>query len=779
MKPAPGGFEYPFELENRIVEDLRRREEERLRLIVEEEERQRQEEERLRLIAEEDERRRQEEERLRLVAEEEERRRQEEERLHLIEEKSVGKWLAEVCGAGFAEGGEAFRALYESRFADQQYNELEQLRTLTPDTFQVILEQVVPTDMAKHREMISGPLEAFWAAEQQAEIERLRRDAEGHFDEGNRRRSRREYGAAIDALEAGLSLDFQSDELRGRLEASLSSARSDLAAQESARTEARAHASHAEACMSSHDYRGAVESYQAAVALDVNDGSLAHGYHSGAESARAALSAALDAAHAKLAEGRSAVAAGHWQIGIDCFNAGLSLDGMDDEELRSSLRAAIAFAEEERRDAERLQAEQKRVDGLKKRVDGLKKKIADIEGTNHWMESQNDPQYSAIIESNKRDIAKLRAEIAKLLAEIDGTPPPRFHGQESPPVHHGIGSGGMGGGAISAEAQAKITKLKRRIAGDQANIDLLESMGEDTQVLKAGLQKLKQDLEQEEHRVHTGGSQAYQAPVVGMPTGDLAGGPPAYQAPAASPPHYQAPVASPPQYPAAGVGGGPPAYQYQAPMVPVPVPSPVPSPVPAPAPLSSQDQTHQMLGVEQVKSSGSSGLSAEMLSRRLETTFGLRVTPEDLVRVVGACSSASDRKSACFDLTALCCPAAAGGRGGGGGGGGMSFFGRRFAGTTYHHPTRWHVVLPNLTSKLVTNVGKGRTRMSCLHTTRVRALSDGAWTEETKRIFCDHVDVPRSIASQTALATASCDSTYSRHLSIASPHPVRPASTIA
>eukprot|EP01043_Picozoa_sp_COSAG02_P024010 COSAG02_NODE_1299_length_13382_cov_14.723858_3_plen_327_part_00 len=215
------------------------------------------------------------------------------------------------------------------------------------------------------------------------------------------------------------------------------------------------------------------------------------------------------------------------------------------------------------------------------------------------------------------------------------------------PVQHGMGSGGMGGGAISAEAQARIERLKRRIAGDQANIDLLESMGEDTQVLKAGLQKLKQDLEQEEHRVHRErGSQAYQAPVVGMPTGDLAGGPPAYQAPAASPPHYQAPVASPPQYPAAGGGGGPPAYQYQAPMVPVPAPSPVPvarAPSPAPA-LSGRDETIWMLGVEMLSRSGSSGLSAEMLSSRLETICGVRVTPEDLVRVgvVGACSSASD-----------------------------------------------------------------------------------------------------------------------------------------
>ena len=114
-----------------------------------------------------------------------------------------------------------------------------------------------------------------------AACDAAREAAEAHLAEGIQRLSSREYGEAIESLEAGLSEDAQSDELRGRLEASLSSARSGLDAQESARTEARTHASRAEACMASHDYKGAIVSYEAAVALGVNDSALASSYQSG------------------------------------------------------------------------------------------------------------------------------------------------------------------------------------------------------------------------------------------------------------------------------------------------------------------------------------------------------------------------------------------------------------------------------------------------------------------------------------------------------------------
>ena len=91
-----------------------------------------------------------------------------------IEEKSLGKWLAETCGAGLAEGGEAFRALYESRFKDYEIHDFNQLKSMAPDAVQVVLDQVVPPEMAEHRELIKGPMEAIWAAER-AEVERRER----------------------------------------------------------------------------------------------------------------------------------------------------------------------------------------------------------------------------------------------------------------------------------------------------------------------------------------------------------------------------------------------------------------------------------------------------------------------------------------------------------------------------------------------------------------------------------------------------------------------------
>ena len=80
--------------------------------------------------------------------------------------------------------------------------------------------------------------------------------------------------------------------------------------------------------MGSHDYTGAITAYEAALALDVNDESLTSSYRSGSESARASLSAALEAARAHLADGESAVAGKDWETGIECFSAGLSIDGM-------------------------------------------------------------------------------------------------------------------------------------------------------------------------------------------------------------------------------------------------------------------------------------------------------------------------------------------------------------------------------------------------------------------------------------------------------------------
>ena len=66
------------------------------------------------------------------------------------------------------------------------------------------------------------------------------------------------------------------------------------------------------------------------------------------------------------------------------------------------------------------------------------------------------------------------------------------------------------------------------------------------------------------------------------------------------------------------------------------VPVPVPEPAPVPTPLSDFHVMVRPLGVEQVERMGAMGISAAMLSRRLEQFFGLKVEPEDLIHVVGA-----------------------------------------------------------------------------------------------------------------------------------------------
>ena len=79
--------------------------------------------------------------------------------------------------------------------------------------------------------------------------------------------SSRRYESAISSLESALSLDVQDESLKAKVEELLLLARSGLAAQESARAEAASYAATGEACMSSHDYVGAIDAYDLALSL--------------------------------------------------------------------------------------------------------------------------------------------------------------------------------------------------------------------------------------------------------------------------------------------------------------------------------------------------------------------------------------------------------------------------------------------------------------------------------------------------------------------------------
>lgn len=186
--------------------------------------------------------------------------------------------------------------------------------------------------------------------------------AEAHLVEATSLTSSRDYVKAVGVVQAALQLDAQSDDLTGRLQASLAAAEAALAEVEAAKEEAAGFVSTGQSCMSSHDYNGAIAAYEAAIALDVNDNELAGSFQAGLTVARAALAAAVETARGRLADGESSVSVEDWEVAIESFRAGLAVQGTHDEELTASLRTALQGAESSKaaRDAAAAAAEAER-----------------------------------------------------------------------------------------------------------------------------------------------------------------------------------------------------------------------------------------------------------------------------------------------------------------------------------------------------------------------------------------------------------------------------------
>jgi tetratricopeptide (TPR) repeat protein len=207
------------------------------------------------------------------------------------------------------------------------------------------------------------------------EVGRAARDearaaAEKHHGDGEGHYASRDYPASISCFEAALSLDTQSDGLRERLAASLALANAGLSAQNDARVEASALAKQAEQSMLTKDHTAAIQAYEAAVKLDVNDPALTECYRALVAETEAALAAAREVARAKLVEGHRALAAvepegKHWEAAMDCYASGLSVQGIQDEELTAALQEALASTEAGRaaRDEARAAAEKHHGDG--------------------------------------------------------------------------------------------------------------------------------------------------------------------------------------------------------------------------------------------------------------------------------------------------------------------------------------------------------------------------------------------------------------------------------
>ena len=102
--------------------------------------------------------------------------------------------------------------------------------------------------------------------------------------------------------------------------------------------------------MSSHDYVGAIDAYDAALSLDVIDSALTAKYQTCADTARSSLSDEVSSARSKLEAGLSYVSSRDWESAIESFRAGLAVDGVADESLMSSLRGGLEAAESSKRD---------------------------------------------------------------------------------------------------------------------------------------------------------------------------------------------------------------------------------------------------------------------------------------------------------------------------------------------------------------------------------------------------------------------------------------------
>ena len=229
----------------------------------------------------------------------------------------------------------------------------------------------------QHEELTAALHEAL----ESAEVARAARDAARATAalrnlEGQSAYRKRSYPSAIAAFRAALALDTQSESLAAKLTASLDAARLALAHQICARAAAEALVKQAERVLVSHesgrwmtpwqterklsaetvhrhdaiDHIAAIAAFDAAAALDVNDQALTDGYKALAAETRRKQAAVRAEAQAELEEGRRKLAAGdpegwHWEAGIDRFEAGLAVEGVQLPELRATLESALAEAE--------------------------------------------------------------------------------------------------------------------------------------------------------------------------------------------------------------------------------------------------------------------------------------------------------------------------------------------------------------------------------------------------------------------------------------------------
>ena len=188
--------------------------------------------------------------------------------------------------------------------------------------------------------------------------------------EGEAQYTARDYPASISSFQAALALDTQSEGLAAHVGASLVASQKALSDQDSARAVASALVERAENALVTSQYTVAIEAYEAASRLDVNDAEMTASFLVQVADIQVSLHAAREAARSQLTEGHRVLAAGdvegrHWEAAIDCFHSGLAVQGIADEELTAALQEALACAEKGKtaRDGARSAAAQRHAEG--------------------------------------------------------------------------------------------------------------------------------------------------------------------------------------------------------------------------------------------------------------------------------------------------------------------------------------------------------------------------------------------------------------------------------
>ena len=183
-------------------------------------------------------------------------------------------------------------------------------------------------------------------------------------EEGEDHQTFRDYSASIKSWKAALALDTCSETLTAQLEGGLAAAQTGHANQEAARAEGRALAKKAEQVMAAtKDHNAAIDAYEAATMLDLNDAAMTERYRAAVVQTQAALASARELARGKLLQGHDAITrtdpeGEHWEASLDLYSSGLTVEGIQDEELTAALTEALATATSGRdtRDAARVAA---------------------------------------------------------------------------------------------------------------------------------------------------------------------------------------------------------------------------------------------------------------------------------------------------------------------------------------------------------------------------------------------------------------------------------------